>query len=123
MIPIAAQAAGRLGGGGALDVPIGRIVIAFVACAAVAALAILLIRNRAGRGDLGGWLRNVAPRRGAIEVVEVRRLTLHADIGLVRHSGREYLLLLQAGSSTVLREGEPTAVGPAGSHPDGGAKA
>lgn len=95
----------HLGGGAALDIPVGRIFVAFVICALIALLAILLIRQRSGRGDLAGWLRRVAPGRGVIEVVEMRRLSLHADIGVVRHDGREYLLLLQAGSHRVLREG------------------
>jgi hypothetical protein len=104
MILLAAQAAGRLGGGAAVDVPVGRIVVAFLICALIAFLAILLIRQRTGRGDLAGLLRRVTPGRGAVEIVEVRRLTMHADIGLVRHDGREYLLVLQAGSNTLLRE-------------------
>ena len=103
-----AQATGRLGGGGAVDVPVARIVLAFLVCAMIAGLAVLLIRQRTGRSDLAGWLRRVTPSRGAIDVVEVRRLTLHADIGLVRHDGREYLLLLQAGTNSVLREREIT---------------
>ena len=102
---VLAQAAGRLGGGGGVDVPVARIVTAFVFCAIIAALAILLIRQRSGRGDLAGWLRRVAPAGGsAVDVVEVRRLTMHADLGVVRHDGREYLLLVQAGSARVLRE-------------------
>lgn len=103
MILLADQAVGRLGGGG-VDVPVGRIIIAFLICISIAVLAILLIRQRMGKGDLAGWLRQVGPRAGVIEVVEVRRLNMHADIGVVRHDGREFLLLIQAGSSQVLRE-------------------
>lgn len=116
MIVVFAQATGRLGGGGAVAIPFGRIAVAFLMCALIAVLAILLIRQRTGRGDVAGWLRSASPRRGAIEVVEVRRLTMHADIGLVRHGGREYLLVLQAGRTSVLREIETPADGP----PDGG---
>lgn len=104
MMMLLAQATGRLGGGSAVDIPIGRIVAAFAICALVAFLAILLIRQRTGRGDLAGFLRRVTPGRGNIEVVEVRRLTMHADIGLIRHDDREYLLVLQAGATHVLRE-------------------
>ncbi|WP_375397069.1 hypothetical protein [uncultured Sphingomonas sp.] len=110
MILLADQAAGRLGGGGGVDVPVARIVVAFVICAVIAGLAILLIRQRTGRGDLARWLRRVAPGRGAVEIVEVRRLSMHADLGLVRHAGREYLILVQAGSSRVLREQELAVV-------------
>lgn len=104
MILLADQAVGRLGGGTGVDIPVGRIVIAFLICIAIAVLAILLIRQRMGKGDLAGWLRRVTPRGGVIDVVEVRRLSMHAEIGVVRHDGREYLLLLQAGSSHVLRD-------------------
>ena len=104
MILLADQAVGRLGGGGGVDLPVGRIVIAFLICIAIAVLAILLIRQRMGKGDLAGWLRRVTPRAGMIDVVEVRRLSMHAGIGVVRHDGREYLLLIQAGSGQVLRD-------------------
>lgn len=104
MILLADQAVGRLGGGTGVDIPVGRIVVAFLICIAIAVLAILLVRQRMGKGDLAGWLRRVAPRAGVIEVVEVRRLSMHAEIGVVRHDGREYLLLLQAGSGQVLRD-------------------
>jgi hypothetical protein len=104
VILLADQAVGRLGGGTGVDIPVGRIVIAFLICIAIAGLAILLIRQRMGKGDLAGWLRRVAPRGGVIEVVEVRRLSMHADIGVVRHDGHEYLLILQVGSTQVLRE-------------------
>jgi len=109
VILLADQVAGRLGGGGAVDVPLGRIVFAFLLCIVVAALAILLIRQRMGKGDLNGWLRRVAPGKGAVEIVEVRRVGMHADIGVVRYGGREFLLLLHAQRPSVLREGPISA--------------
>ena len=104
MILLADQAVGHLGGGGGVDVPIGRIILAFLICIAIAVLAVLLIRQRMGKGDLAGWLHRVTPRGGMVEVVEVRRLSMHAEIGVVRHDGHEFLLLIQAGSGQVLRE-------------------
>ena len=106
MILLADQTVNRLGGGSAIDIPVGRIVVAFLICVAIAFLAILLIRQRMGRGDLGGWLRRMSARSSAIDIVEVRRLSVQSEIGLVRHDGREYLLLLQGNSSRVLREQE-----------------
>lgn len=100
MIWVAAAAATRLGGGGAPDIPVARIVLAFLLCIALAGLAILLLRQR---GAPLAW-RRIGEARGAIEIGEVRRLTLHADIGVVRHAGREYLLLVQAGAASVLHE-------------------
>jgi hypothetical protein len=100
----ATTAAGHLGGGG-VDIPVGRILISLIACLMIAALAILFLRQKGGK-DLRLTLGRLSPRRGAIEVVETRRLSLHGDICLVRHDGREYLLLVQAGDSRILREGD-----------------
>ena len=102
--PALAQA-GRLGGGQPLEVSLGRIVSALVICIIIAILAVLLIRQRSGRIDLQAWFGRLQVRPRSIEVVETRRLSPHADICLVRSSGREYLLLLLAGSAQVLREG------------------
>ena len=98
----AASAAGHLGGGG-VDIPVGRILISLLACLMIAALAILLLRQKGGK-DIRLTLGRLSPRPGAIEVVEARRLSLHGDVCLVRHDGREYLLLVQGGDSRVLRE-------------------
>ncbi|MFA6114574.1 MAG: hypothetical protein WC729_11295 [Sphingomonas sp.] len=96
--------AARLGGGGAIDVSLGRIVISFVICIIIAALAILLIRQRSGRNDLAGFFARMEPRAREIQIVETRRLSPHADICLVRQGGREYLLVLQQGGTQVLRD-------------------
>lgn len=94
----------RLGGGGDVDISIGRIVVAFVICIIVAVLAILLIRQRGGRINLAQWFARVVPRSREIDIVETQRLNPHSDICLVRHDGREYLLILQQGATHVLRE-------------------
>jgi hypothetical protein len=96
--------AARLGGGGAIDVSLGRIVISFVICIIIAALAILLIRQRSGRFDLASLFARMEPRAREIQIVETRRLSPHADICLVRQGGREYLLVLQQGGTQVLRD-------------------
>jgi hypothetical protein len=95
----------RLGGGGDLGVSLGRIVAALLICTAVAILAALLLRQRSGKIDLRTLLSRVELRQREIQVVETRRLSLHADICLLRHGGREYLLLLMAGDARVLNEG------------------
>lgn len=102
--------ASRLGGGGAVDVSLGRIVISFVICIIIAALAILLIRQRSGKLDLAGLFATMESRTREIQVVETRRLSPHADICLVRQGGREYLLVLQPGGTQVLNE-QATAPG------------
>lgn len=106
---LAAPAAARqLGGGEPLDVSLGRIVMALIIGIIVAVLAILLIRQRSGKIDLATLFARVELRQRAIQVVETRRLSPHADICLVRHGGREYLLLLLAGRARILRN-EPLA--------------
>lgn len=102
----------HLGGGGSLDISLGRIIASLVICIIIAVLAILLIRQRGGRGDLAAMFARLQPQARAIEVVETRRLSPHADICLVRHDGRDYLLVLQQGSMQVLRD-EPTSGGKA----------
>ena len=100
----AADAAGHLGGGGALDIPVARIVASLIACLLIAALAILFLRQRAGKTDLRALLGRLTSTQGAIDIVEVRRLSMHGDVCLIRHDGREYLLLVQSAGATVLRE-------------------
>ena len=94
----------RLGGGEPLGVSLGRIVFALIICILIAFLAALLIRQRAGKIDLATMFGRMELRSRAIEVVETRRLSPHADICLVRHDGQEYLLLLLAGGARILRE-------------------
>lgn len=100
----ACASVGRLGGGQQLDVSLGRIVIALVIAIIVAVLAILLIRQRSGKIDIAAFFARVELKPRAIQVVETRRLSPHADICLVRHDDREYLLVLLAGRAQVLRD-------------------
>jgi hypothetical protein len=95
---------GRLGGGQPLEVSLGRIVSALVICIIVTVLAVLLIRQRGGKMDLQAFFGRFQVRPRAVEVVETRRLSQNADICLVRHCGREYLLLLLAGDARILSE-------------------
>jgi flagellar biogenesis protein FliO len=105
-VAVAAQSrAAHLGGSeGTIGVSLGRIVISLVICIIIAALAILLIRQRGGQVDLAAIFSKIEPRTREIQVVETRRLNPHADICLVRQGGREYLLVLQQGNIAVLRD-------------------
>lgn len=94
----------RLGGGQPLEVSLGRIVSALVICIIVAVLAILLVRQRSGKIDLQAFFGRLHVRPRAVEVVETRRLSPNADICVVRHREREYLLLLLAGDARILSE-------------------
>lgn len=101
--PAVAAAPARLGGGGELDFSLGRIVLSLIVCIIIAVLAILLIRQRSGRIDLRALFARIEPRAAQIRIVETRRLSPHADISVVEHGGREYLLLLQPTAAQVLR--------------------
>ncbi|HEX9933335.1 MAG TPA: hypothetical protein VGB08_10885 [Allosphingosinicella sp.] len=110
--PLLAASPG-LGGGEELGVSLGRIITALIICIIVAVLAVLLIRQRSGKVDLAALFARIEMRPRAVQVVETRRLSVHADICLLRHDGREYLLLLMAGACQVLRENDvPTDASP-----------
>lgn len=98
---------GRLGGGGALDVSLTRIVMSLLLCVMIALLAALAMRRGGGRLDLkavrGLFLKLPAPRR-RIEVIETRRVSQHADVALLRCDDREYLVLCGANQQTILCE-------------------
>lgn len=104
------SAATPLGGGGALDISLGRVVLSLVVCVIIAVLAILLVRQRGGRMDIAAAFARIERRPARIRVIETRRLSPHADVSLIAHDGREYLLVLQQGSTLVLREEQPQAV-------------
>ena len=97
-----AAAQGRLGGGEDLSVSLWRILAAILVCSMIALLAALVIRARGGGATLGRLARRLPIRQRALDVVETRRLSPHADISVVRHGGQEYLLLLQSGAAQVL---------------------
>lgn len=109
--PAAAQ---RLGGGGAPEVPIVRIVGALFLCLLVAALAILYLRHRAG-GAMPAMFGRLIKADPEIDVREVRRLTVQHSIGLVRHAGQDYLLLLSPGDGLLL-DRRPVAADPRAEH-------
>jgi hypothetical protein len=102
-----AMAQARLGGGGSLDLSLTRIGMALILCLMLAALAVLLIKRSGGRVDLSAIRRRLAstlPQQRRIDVIESRRVSLHADICLVRCDSREYLILCAPQQQTVLRE-------------------
>ncbi len=102
--PAAAGAAARgaLGGGSDLSVSLWRIVAAIFVCSLAALLLALLLRAREATGSLAKLVQPLAIRTRAIDVIETRRLSPHADISVVQHNGREYLILLMAGAANIL---------------------
>lgn len=106
----AMASAGRLGGGGALNVSLTRIVTALLLCLMLAVLAALLIKRGGGKVDVAA-LRQLftrLPTQRRIQVVETRRVSQYADVCLVRCDGAEYLILCAQQQQTVLREAPAT---------------
>lgn len=114
--PAAFAQPGRLGGGGALNLSLTRIVMSLILCLMLAALAAFALK----RG--GGWidvkrLRGLIvtlPVQRRIEVIETRRASQYADICLIRCDGREYLVLSSQEQQLVLRETECAPPAPQG---------
>ncbi|WP_448661549.1 hypothetical protein ACG3SL_12870 [Sphingomonas sp. CJ20] len=110
--PAAFAQAGRLGGGGQLNLSLTRIVMALMLCLMLAALAALALKRSGGRIDLPRLRGLVAalPAQRRVEVIETRRVSQYADVCLLRCDGREYLVLCAQQQQTVLRESACAAV-------------
>ena len=107
-IPGVAQAQ-QLGGGAAPAISIVRILAALTVCIAAAFALALVIRARA-RGDgqrlksfsVAGLLSTGFGVARRIEIIEVRRVSPHADVCLMRCDGTEYLLVCGSAGYEVL---------------------
>lgn len=107
LLPTPAQAQG-MALATSLDLPFGRLLAGLLICTLVAFLAALLLKRflRGGFPSLGAlkpatWLRD--NRRGVL-ILESRRLSPHADICRIASAGREYLVVVSGGGTTILRE-------------------
>lgn len=106
VVALMAVTPGRLGGGGAVDVSLARIVSALVVCLLLSGAAAWAIKRGGGRVDwrcLHGW--GAAPVR-RIAVIEARRISAHADVCLFRCDGRDYLILSSATGQRVLHRAD-----------------
>ena len=108
----------HLGGGVGPDVSLIRILAAFLLCGAAAVALALVVRQRAGGSKRSARLSltRLFPTglTGArrIDVIEARRISLHADLCLVRCDGTEYLLLCGASGHEILaRQDMPSTSG------------
>lgn len=95
----------QLAGGSDPDFSIVRIIAALAVCLAAAFGAVVALRLRQKGGTLPAMnLRRLGfTRPRAIDVVEARRLSQHADICLFRENGTEYLVLCGPAGFHVLR--------------------
>lgn len=108
--PLLAQ---QLGGGSAPEVSIVRMLGALFICLLLAFLAILYLKHRSG-SPIAFKLGRLVTTTSEIEVRETRRLTVQHSVSLVRHQGRDYLLLLSPGDSLLLMESEASGAGEVG---------
>lgn len=114
-VPAAFAQPGHLGGGGALNLSLTRIIMSLILCLMLAALAAFALKRSGGRIDvkrMGGLIAKLPVQR-RVEVVETRRASQYADICLIRCDGREYLVLSSQQRQLVLRETEYAAPDPA----------
>lgn len=87
------------------DLNLVRLGAAFLLCCGIAMAAALLMKRFGPRGAAGvrfaGW-----PRRSSsgLTIVEARRVSVHADVCRLAYDGREYLVVVSAGSTTLLAE-------------------
>lgn len=96
--------AGKLGGGHSLQIPVARIVLALLICSALAFCLALLIKHRCRVRSIRELLLPLKLPPQEVRILEVRRIGMHGDVALIQHGDRRYLVLVQAGNSTVLRE-------------------
>lgn len=108
-----AALASVLGQASSPAVPWGRILAALIISLMIALAAILWVKRTGGSG--GGRFATLSavfikklPAR-EIDIVETRRISPHADICLVRHGGRDYLLAVSAHELIVLNESDQAA--------------
>jgi hypothetical protein len=97
----------RLGGGGGnVDISVGRIVFALAICVLLSGFIALLLKRAGGRIDLrsarGLLGRRIGDRR--IDIIESRRASQHSDVTLIRCDNREYLVLSSERRLLLLRE-------------------
>lgn len=102
--PAIASARGHLASGGDLNISLGRIMLALLLCIGIAVIAAIAIKRGGGQFNLARWPRSLgdlaSERR--MHVIEARRISVHADLCLVRCDAREYLILSSATAQQVL---------------------
>jgi len=105
----------HLAGGASPDVSIVRIVAA-LAISLLAAAALVLKQRRfpmhKGPRQMLAALADGFARERRIDVIEARRISVHADVCLVRCDAEEFLILSSSAGSTVLRSGPASTPSP-----------
>jgi hypothetical protein len=92
----------------ALDLHLGRLIVGLVICVALAiAAAVLLKRASTTRVGVRGPFRLWPPGAAGVgvNVLETRRISIHADVCRLSYAGREYVVIVSPGGATLLTEG------------------
>lgn len=105
-LPLAKASAQRLGGGASPNVSLIRVAAALLFCLTVAILAAIWLRRRDLPKRINGrpfatWAAGLRQER-RIEIIEARRLSVHADLCLARCDEIEYLLVCGPGETKVI---------------------
>ncbi len=103
----------QLGGARPLEIPYLQILAALVVCSLAALGAALAIQRRSGRAlNLKfpvPWKSNQAPNNQPLKVLESHRLSPHADVCRISAHDSEYIVIVTAGSVTIVSE-RPVAI-------------
>jgi uncharacterized membrane protein YraQ (UPF0718 family) len=97
-----------LASGRSFEAPFARLFAGLIVCTLVAFVAALLLKRRlsAGNGLSLFSKASVSDTSRRIAVLETRRLSPHADVCRFTSAGREYLVIVAAGVTTLLRDSE-----------------
>ncbi len=113
----------QLGTARPVEVPVIQLIAGLALCSLAAFAIIAVMKKRAGGGaapmSLLKWKVPGKAGAGGVKVQETHRLSVHADLCRFTADNREYLVILSAGSVTVLRD-EPVSGGPAHTTSGGG---
>lgn len=108
--PAFAQVLGRAE---AAAIPIADVIGALLLCLILAVAAVLLLKRlKTGAPFTSSINRDASRGRKRLAVLESRRLSVHADLCLIESDGEEFLLVVGAAQSMVVRSrpqsGRPT---------------
>src|SRR5689334_15140618 len=108
-VPALAQ---QLGTARPVEVPVIQLIAGLALCSLAAFAIIAVMKKRGGGGaaplSLLKWKVPGIAAAGGVKVLETHRLSVHADLCRFTAANREYLVILSAGSVTVLRD-EPVS--------------
>lgn len=94
-------------------IPVAEVIGALILCLVLAVAAVILLKRlKSGASFTSSIARDANRGRKRLGVLESRRLSVHADLCLIESDGEEFLLVVGASQSMVVRSrpssGRPT---------------